>query len=311
MEQRRVLNPINCGFIRVILLCMSNTGMKDTPAKKESIWSLPYIVLMGVNFFQSMAAFMANTTIPLFADHLGASTAFVGAVVSSFAITALLIRPFAGPAFDSFSRKRLLFIAQCIICASLVSYGVVNSLPALVAVRLLHGIGIGCAGPLGMSLVSEFLPVSRFASGISIYALAQSFAQVIGPAVGLFLVEELGFSGAYFLAAGCLLIAMCGIFAVKEPPRHKLPYEFKVSRMFAREALDKALALSAGQLAEFGAESRKIAEKDLGKDAFSRRYSSGCCSSRLRTLRSPARPICPGCSWRPCSGQLDLDAAHP
>lgn len=243
MEQCRVLNPINCGFIRVILLCMSNTGMKDTPAKKESIWSLPYIVLMGVNFFQSMAAFMANTTIPLFADHLGASTAFVGAVVSSFAITALLIRPFAGPAFDSFSRKRLLFIAQCIICASLVSYGVVNSLPALVAVRLLHGIGIGCAGPLGMSLVSEFLPVSRFASGISIYALAQSFAQVIGPAVGLFLVEELGFSGAYFLAAGCLLIAMCGIFAVKEPPRHKLPYEFKVSRMFAREALDKALAL--------------------------------------------------------------------
>ena len=243
MKQRWVLNPINCGFIRVILLCMSNTGMKDTPAKKESIWSLPYIVLMGVNFFQSMAAFMANTTIPLFADHLGASTAFVGAVVSSFAITALLIRPFAGPAFDSFSRKRLLFIAQCIICASLVSYGVVNSLPALVAVRLLHGIGIGCAGPLGMSLVSEFLPVSRFASGISIYALAQSFAQVIGPAVGLFLVEELGFSGAYFLAAGCLLIAMCGIFAVKEPPRHKLPYEFKVSRMFAREALDKALAL--------------------------------------------------------------------
>ena len=38
------------------------------------------------------------------------------------------------------------------------------------------------------------------------------------------------------------------------------------------EALDKALTLSAGQLAEFGAESRKIAEKDLGKDAFSRRY---------------------------------------
>ena len=35
---------------------------------------------------------------------------------------------------------------------------------------------------------------------------------------------------------------------------------------------DKALTLSAGQLAEFGAESRKIAEKDLGKDAFSRRY---------------------------------------
>ena len=221
----------------------SQLESQETFAGRETIWSFPYVVLMIVNFFQSMAAFMANTTIPVFADHLGASTALVGVCVSSFAATALLIRPFAGPAFDSFSRKRLLLIAQAIICASLALYGIVNSLPALVAVRLLHGIGIGCSGPLAMSLVSEFLPASRFASGISIYTLAQSFAQVIGPAVGLWLVDTLGFSHAYFLAASCLLVAMCGIFIVKEPERNRLPYEFKVSRMFAREALDKALAL--------------------------------------------------------------------
>ena len=136
-----------------------------------------------------------------------------------------------------------MLIAQTIICTSLALYGVVNTLPALIAVRLLHGIGIGCSGPLAMSFVSEFLPASRMASGISIYALAQSFAQVMGPAVGLWLVDVFGFSGAYFLAAGCLLIAMFGVFAIKEPPRQRLPYEFKVSRMFAREALDKAAAI--------------------------------------------------------------------
>lgn len=42
----------------------------------------------------------------------------VGVVVSSFTLSALLVRPFAGPAFDSFSRKRLLLIAQGIICLS-------------------------------------------------------------------------------------------------------------------------------------------------------------------------------------------------
>ncbi len=215
--------------------------MSESP--KETIWSFPYVALMTVNFFQSMAAFMANTTIPVYANHLGASTALVGAVVSAFAVSALLIRPFAGPAFDSFSRKRLLLIAQAIICISLFLYGVVDSLPALMAVRLFHGIGIGCSGPLAMSFVSEFLPASRFASGISIYALAQSFAQVIGPAAGLYLVDAVGFSAAYFLAAGFLLVAMMCIFFVKEPPRERLPYEFKPSRMFAREAADKALVL--------------------------------------------------------------------
>ena len=35
---------------------------------KDSIWSAPFVILMAVNFFQSMAAFMANATLPVFAD---------------------------------------------------------------------------------------------------------------------------------------------------------------------------------------------------------------------------------------------------
>ena len=211
--------------------------------QKESIWSFPYIALMVVNLFQSMAAFMANTTLPVYADTLGASPSVVGIVVSSFSVTALLIRPFAGPAFDSFSRKRLLMASQCIICACMFLYGVVDSLQGLVIVRLVHGIGIGCSGPLAMSLVSEFLPESRFASGISIYALAQSFAQVVGPAAGLYLVNAIGFSPSYFLAAGFLLVAICGVGLIREPYRERLRYELKLDRMFAPEAVGKGVAL--------------------------------------------------------------------
>ena len=214
------------------------------PDQRSSIWSFPYIVLMVTNFFQSMAAFMTNTTLPVFIDRLGASASIVGTVVSAFAITALLIRPFAGPAFDSFSRKVLLLIAQGIICASMLLYGIADSIPFLFAVRLLHGIGIGCSGPLAMSLVSEFLPAGKLASGISIYTLAQSVAQIIGPAVGLWLIEAVGFSPAYFLGAALLLVAMVGIFFLKEPPRERPPYRFKLNRMFAREAVSKAIVLT-------------------------------------------------------------------
>ena len=42
-------------------------------AEKETIWSFPYVILMTVNFFQSMAAFMTNTTMPLYLDELGAA----------------------------------------------------------------------------------------------------------------------------------------------------------------------------------------------------------------------------------------------
>lgn len=217
----------------------------DTEQRKgrDSVWSAPFVILMAVNFFQSMAAFMANATLPVFADSLGATASMVGVVVSSFTLSALLVRPFAGPAFDSFSRKRLLLIAQGVICLSFFAYGFVDSLGVLIAIRLFHGVGIGCSGPLAMSLVSEYLPAAKFASGISIYALAQSFAQVIGPATGLYLVGAVGFSAAYFLAAALLVVAMGGILAIREPYRERLPYQLKLSRMFAREAVGKACAL--------------------------------------------------------------------
>ena len=201
----------------------------DTEQRKgrDSVWSAPFVILMAVNFFQSMAAFMANATLPVFADSLGATASMVGVVVSSFTLSALLVRPFAGPAFDSFSRKRLLLIAQGIICLSFFAYGFVDSLGVLIAIRLFHGVGIGCSGPLAMSLVSEYLPAAKFASGISIYALAQSFAQVIGPATGLYLVGAVGFSAAYFLAAALLVVAMGGMSF----------YDYQVSKVLPRWAV--------------------------------------------------------------------------
>ena len=226
---------------------MTDSASGNTPQQRpaqESIWSRSYLVLMAANFFQSMAAFMSGTTIPLYLDSMGALPSVVGIVVGAFAITALLVRPFAGPAFDSFSRKKLLLGAQSIIAVSLVLYGFSGSVEAMFAARLLHGIGVGCAGPVAMSLVSEYLPASRLASGISIYALAQSFAQVIGPALGLWLIEVVGFSATYFIAAGSIAVSVLGIVTLREKPRERPPYQLKLGRMFAREAIDKAVVLA-------------------------------------------------------------------
>ena len=211
--------------------------------KRESIWSVPFVILLLANFFQSTAAFMANTTIPLYIDAMGAGAGVVGVVVGSFAITALLVRPFAGPAFDSFSRKKLLMMMQGVNAISFVLYGVVDSVPAFIAVRLLHGIGIGCSGPLAMSLVSEYLPIAKFATGMSIYSLAQTFAQVMGPGAGLWLIDAIGFQGTYLISAALLVASVASISRVKEIPREHPPYQLRLGRMFAREAVDKAIVI--------------------------------------------------------------------
>ncbi len=218
----------------------SHTMNKTT---KTSIWSVPYVILLLANFFQSTAAFMTMATLPLYATVLGASAAMVGVVSSSFALSSLLIRPIAGPAFDSFSRRRMLILSQVIITICMFLYGFVQSLEVLVVVRLFHGIGVGCSGPLAMSMLTEYLPKDKFASGVSIYTLAQSFAQVIGPAAGLTLIDLIGFTWSYILAALSVLIAIIGVIFLKEPSYQKLPYKLRFDRMFAPQVISKAIAL--------------------------------------------------------------------
>lgn len=218
----------------------------------ESFWSVPYVILLVANLFQSMSSMMAGATIPLYADSLGAGPGLVGIIVGAFAFTALLVRPVAGPAFDAFSRKRLLMVAQGIIAASFLAFSFVTSPAAMLAVRLVHGIGIGTAGPLAMSLVSEYVPTSRLASGLSIYTLAQTVAQIIGPALGLWLIDVVGFAATYRIAAATLALSVVSILAVVEKPRQRLPYRLKLSRIFAREAADKAVVLALFYMA-FGA----------------------------------------------------------
>ena len=214
------------------------------PGRHESCWSLPYAVLLVANLFQSMSSMMAGATIPLFADELGAGPGLVGIIVGAFAFTALLSRPVAGPAFDAFSRKWLLIGAQGVIALSFLGFSLCTSPQAMLGVRLMHGLGIGSAAPLAMSLVSEFIPAGRLASGISIYTLAQSLAQVVGPALGLWLIDAVGFRNTYRVAAAVLALSVLSVLAVVEKPRERLPYRLRLGRIFAREAVDKAMALA-------------------------------------------------------------------
>ena len=211
--------------------------------KSPTIWSVPFVALMVANFFQSIVSFAAHTTLPVYAHALGASTAMVGFVSGGFAVTALLVRPFAGPAFDSYSRKWLYVAALGIIGMAFVVLIVVDNLALLIVARLIQGVGIGCAGPLAISLASEYLPASKFSSGISIFTLSQSFAQVVGPALGLFLVDSMGFPGMCLACLVSILIAILSLAFVKEPYREALPYVLKLDRMFAKESVIATAAI--------------------------------------------------------------------
>lgn len=204
---------------------------------KTSIWSTTFVVLVFVNLAQSMGQQMMVAVIPLYAYDLGASASVVGVVVGAFAITALAVRPFAGPAFDSFSKKKMLCASFAVMATATFLYGLSDSVVLLLFARLFHGVGIGFAGPLALSLVTENVPVAHLASGVSIYMVAQAVAQAIGPAVGIWLSRAIGYQNTFFFAGAYLALAGALVLGVREQTRTRLPYCIRLNRIFAKESV--------------------------------------------------------------------------
>ena len=143
--------------------------------KSVSIWTANFISIFIVNFVLYMGQYMMNALIPKYANYLGATATIVGTVSGMFAVTSLAIRPVAGPAFDYFSRKKLLMAAIGIITLAFVGYSISANVYMLMASRLLHGFGVGCMGPLCLTIAGDALPEDRMASGLGIFPWHRPF----------------------------------------------------------------------------------------------------------------------------------------
>ena len=213
--------------------------------KKETIWNPIFLSVFITNICLNMGQQMMNTLIPKFAYALGATATVVGMAASIFTVTALAVRPFSGPASDSFSKKKLLMICIVDVFVAFLIFSMAQSVPVVIAARLIQGVGTGCIAPLCLAMAGDALPKSKMSSGIGIYALAQAVAQAIGPNIGLTLSSKIGYNKTFLVGAAVMAVGFVVAFLMKEPERTTpyQPYRIELKRIVAKEAIPSSLLL--------------------------------------------------------------------
>jgi MFS family permease len=215
-----------------------NGAAVNSAAVKEKIWSKAFVNIFIVSFVMSMGQFMMNTLIPKYVYALGGAVTVVGMVTGVFAVTALGIRPIAGPAMDYFKKSRLLSVAFGAITIAFVCYGFSHNIAMLIAARLIHGIGIGLAAPLSLALASNTLPNAKMASGLGIFSLGSAIATAIGPTLGLKLSVTIGYNNTFFICAAvmasCLVLSL---FLKAEAPAKTRHFVVRINQVITPEVI--------------------------------------------------------------------------
>lgn len=211
-------------------------------AEKATIWKPTFLSIFIANFATQMGQFTMNTLIPKYVNYMGATATMVGLVTSMFAVTALILRPVTGPAFDYFSKKKLYMLAVFTIVVAFIGYSSARTVPMMIVFRLLHGIGIGCTAPLGLAIATDSLPTEKLGSGVGVFSLGQAVASAIGPSIGLSLSRSIGYSHTFMIGAVVMGIACALCMLIKEQSMERQgKFTISPDRIFARPAVMPAV----------------------------------------------------------------------
>ena len=206
-------------------------------AKKETIWNKDFIILIIANMFVCMSSYLVSAILSPYIKELGASDGKIGLIVGAFNTAALISRPFSGPIVDAWNKKKLLIILAVADALCLFGYAAATDTTQLVIARLLQGVSYGSLVSLALTMASSSLPPALMASGVSIYALSHILPQAIGPGIGLWMAENLGYKYCYILSGISLLVSALIATRITPSTTPSRKPVFNLKTIFAFEAL--------------------------------------------------------------------------
>ncbi len=215
--------------------------MTPIPDRRLALAALCLTMLMP-----SLDTSIANASLPVLADALGASFARVQWVVLAYLLTITALIVGAGRLGDLLGRGRLLAAGVALFTLASLLCGLAPTLATLAAARVLQGLGAAAMLALTVALVGETMPRERTGSAMGLLGTMSAIGTTLGPSLGGVLAAGVGWRAIF------LVNVPVGLVNLWLARRH-LP----MARPAARDAAPRfdlaGTALLAGTLAAYAA----------------------------------------------------------
>lgn len=172
-------------------------------------------------------------TLPIYTlEDLDGNKTQVGLIVTLFLIAAVIIRPFTGKLLDAFGKREMLYFSLGLYLAANLGYLIVGHFTTLLFLRAIHGIGFGIATIALGTIVADIIPKERRGEGMGYYSLFMNLAMVVGPFLGLTMIQFTSFNILFLVTS---LFSLCAFISALVP---KLPQKTTKAHVKTRLKLD-------------------------------------------------------------------------
>lgn len=174
----------------------------------NKIWTKDFILLSFTNFCMFASFFFLLSSLPLFmVEELHAKEEQVGLIISVFTVAVVLMRPYAGMMLDQLGRRKVVLFSLVFFILATAGYFVVSSLLLLLILRIIHGAAFGISTTALGTVAADLVPAERRGEGLGYFGTLNMLAMVIGPALGLFVIQQYSSGWLFFI---CFLLVVIG-----------------------------------------------------------------------------------------------------
>ncbi|MGV0993686.1 MAG: MFS transporter [Mycobacterium sp.] len=148
----------------------------------------------------SMDATIANVAIPSIRADFGASAAQMQWVIDVYTLVLASLLMLSGAAGDRFGRRRVFQIGLTVFAVGSLLCSLAPGINALIAARLIQGIGGSMMNPVALSIISQiFVGRVERARALGIWGGVVGISMALGPIVGGMLIELVGWRSVFWI----------------------------------------------------------------------------------------------------------------
>ena len=180
------------------------------PAREEASptrWVLPATILgSSLSFIDSS---VVNVALPAIQSGLGAELAAMQWVVNGYMLTLASLILLGGAAGDRLGRRRVFLIGLVGFAATSLACGMAPSAGWLIAGRLAQGAAAALLVPSSLAIIGAAYSGEARGRAIGSWAAAGALTTALGPALGGWLVDAIGWRSIFYINLPLAAVAIC------------------------------------------------------------------------------------------------------
>lgn len=216
--------------------------MKNHAGRAGKIYTAQFWLTCASSFFFFASFNMIIPELPAYLTSLGGEK-HKGLIISLFALTAMVARPFSGKLADKFGRVPVMMTGSAVCLVMGLLYPLFTTVLGFLFLRLIHGFSTGFTPTGQAAFLSDIIPPDRRGEAMGLLGTAGTVGMASGPAIGGLIANHYPIDFLFYCSSAMALASLAVLSGVRETLRTRARFSASLFRIGRKDLFERRVLL--------------------------------------------------------------------